>query len=239
MLEERPLVTDIILAFSNRSLDNMSLCYGDTVNSLKNREVFLGQLGLEYRDLVCAKQIHADRVAYVAEKDRGRGALSYETSVADTDAFVTDKKNVPLAIFTADCLSIFLHDVKNPAIGLIHAGWRSTKENISAKTITLMQERFSSRPQDLCVNFGPCIRSCCYEVGSDFKEIFPSGVAQRNDRYYLDLIAINKEQLLGLGVKKNNMSDSEVCTCCLNKEFFSYRREGQACGRMMSVAMMR
>lgn len=230
---------DLICAFSNRSLQNMSLSYGDTANSLENRKHFLGQLGLEYHDLVCAKQTHASKVMYAKEEDRGRGALSFESSIEDTEAFITDKRNLPLAIFTADCLSIFLFDSKTPAVGLIHAGWRSTKENIAAKTIVSMREKFNTAAKDLYASFGPCIRSCCYEVGSDFKEIFPSGVDQKGSRFFLDLIAINRQQLLSSGVKEQNLSDSEVCTSCQNEEFFSYRREGNKCGRMMSVMMLK
>ncbi len=230
---------DLICAFSNRRLQNMSLSYGDTANSLENRKLFLGQLGLELGDLVCAKQVHASRVKYAAEEDRGRGALSFESSIEDTDAFITDKRNLPLAVFTADCLSIFLYDSKTPAVGLIHAGWRSTKENIAAKTIKSMREKFNTAAQDIYASFGPCIRNCCYEVGSDFKEIFLSGVTQRGNRLFLDLIAINRQQLLSSGVKEQNLSDSEICTSCHNEEFFSYRREGKGCGRIMSVMMIR
>lgn len=239
MAEQSLTNIDLICAFSNRRLNNMSLSYGDTANSLKNRKLFLGQLGLELSDLVCAKQVHASKVMYAKEEDRGRGALYFEDSIEDTDAFITDKRNLPLAIFTADCLSIFLYDSKTPAVGLIHAGWRSTKENICAKTIISMREKFNTAPQDLYASFGPCIRSCCYEVGSDFKVIFPSGVAQKGGRLFLDLIAVNKQQLLSLGVREENMSDSEACTSCQNEEFFSYRKEGKGCGRMMSVMMLK
>jgi copper oxidase (laccase) domain-containing protein len=57
----------------------------------------------DYQDLVCAKQMHASSVSFAQEKDRGKGALSYENAIPDTDALITDKKNLPLAVFTADC----------------------------------------------------------------------------------------------------------------------------------------
>lgn len=231
--------TGLICAFSSRRFSNMSLFYADTSNSLENRKDFLKDFGLDYHDLVCAKQVHASTIKYAKEEDRGRGAFSYDDAIADTDAFITDKRNLPLAIFTADCLSVFLYDTKTPAIALIHAGWRSTKENISDKAIRLMQEKFNTRTQDLCAGFGPCIRSCCYEVSVEFRQFFPAGVIQRDGSYYLDLIGINKKQILVAGVKEKNIFDSKVCTSCQNGEFFSYRKEGKACGRMMSVAMLK
>lgn len=228
-----------ISVFSSRHLGNMSLCYSDTSNSIDNRRDFLRESGLDYRDLVCAKQVHASAVLYAKEEDKGKGALAYDSSISDTDAFITDKRNLPLAIFTADCLSIFLYDLKTPAIGLAHAGWRSTKENIAAKTVNLMREKFSSRLQDLCVGFGPCIRSCCYEVGQDFRELFPGAVTNRGGRHYLDLVGINKKQILDSGVKEENIFDSHACTSCQNKEFFSFRKEGKKSGRIMSVIMLK
>lgn len=235
MFEEQP---GLICATSSRHQGNMSLVYGDTKGALKNREYFLQGLGINYQDLVCARQVHGSCARYVRDEDKGRG-VSYGTAVADTDALVTDKKNLALAVFTADCLSIFLYDAKTPAIGLIHAGWQSTKENIAAKTLRLMQREFHTRLEDLSVGFGPAIRSCCYEVGGDFADFFPDGLTTRNNRYYLDLVGINKKQILASGAQEVNIFDSCHCTSCQNKDFFSYRKEGKNCGRMMSVIMLK
>lgn len=230
---------DVICAASSRHLGNMSLFYGDTKTALKNRKNFLEGLGIGYRDLVCARQVHGSRVRYATEDDKGKGASSYGSAFANTDAFITDKKRLPLAIFTADCLSIFLYYSKKPAIGLIHAGWRSTKENIIARTLQSMKGEFSIHIEDLLVGFGPSIRSCCYEVGADFNNFFPNELIKRDNRYYLDLVQISKKQLLDSGVKETNIFDSKHCTSCLGKDFFSYRREKNTCGRMMSVMMLK
>lgn len=229
-----------VSVFSRRLSQNMSLFYGDTREALSNRKIFLQSLGINYRDLVCAKQIHASGIRYVKEEDRGKGALSYANAIADTDALITDKRNLPLAIFTADCLSIFLYDHQTPAISLIHAGWQgSSKEYIATKTVKFMQEKFNTRLGDLCVGLGPAIRSCCYEVGEEFRDYFTGGLTERNGRYYLDLVSINKQQFLDLGVKEKNIFDSKICTSCQNEDFFSFRKEGETCGRIMSVTMLK
>lgn len=217
----------------------MSLCYGDTAGSLESRRVFLGALGVDYRGLICAKQAHKANVRYAQEIDRGKGALSYENAIADTDAFITDKPNLPLAVFSADCLSVFLYDPKTPAIGLAHAGWRSTQENIIAKTLRLMRDKFNTRAEDLYAGLGPSIRNCCYKVGAEFAGLFAYGLLKNNAHYYLDLAGINRKQLLDSGVRGINIFDSGICTSCQNEELFSYRREGKDCGRMMSVIMLK
>jgi YfiH family protein len=228
----------LICAFSTRILGNMSLCYGDTKDSLENRKNFLQELGINYQDLVCAQQVHGDKTRYVRETDKGKGAMSYETAISNTDALVTDKKNLPLAIFTADCLSIFLYDPKTPAIGLVHAGWKSIRLNIVARTLRLMQEKFDTEVKDLSIGFGPAIRNCCYAVEKEFTDFFNYGLTQKDGHYYLDLVEINKRQLLDLGIKDKNIFDFGICTVCRNIEFFSYREEGNNCGRMMSVMML-
>ncbi|MCX5707252.1 MAG: peptidoglycan editing factor PgeF [Candidatus Omnitrophica bacterium] len=231
--------SEIAYGFSSRSLGNMSLYHGNTESSLDNRKHFLSNLGINWRDLICAKQVHASNVKLVTEKEKGRGAFSYDAALADTDALITDRKNLPLAVFTADCHSIFLFDPKTPAVGLVHAGWRSSKEKITLKAVKLMQEKFNTLAENLLVSFGPVIRNCCYEVGSEFKNHFPQDIVERGSRLFLDLIRTNKRDLHSLGVKERNIFDPAICTSCNNEGFFSYRKEGKSCGRMMSVVMLR
>lgn len=229
----------LIHAFSTRRHRNMSFCYGETKYSLDNRKNFLNKSGIDYHNLVCASQVHGSQIRYAQEEDRGKGGLSYDSSIPDTDALITDKRNLALAIFTADCLPIFLYEPKKPAIGLIHASWRSSKENLTSKTVQLMKKLFNIRSEDLYVGFGPAIRKCCYEVGEEFGKFFSFGLSKRNGSYYLDLAGINKKQLLDLGVSKASIFDSGICTSCQNKEFFSYRKEGRKSGRMISVITLK
>jgi len=238
-LSKLPAQVNLVIAFSTRRHGDMSLYYGGISEALNNRRDFLSSLGIDYRDLVCARQIHGDRVRYATEEDKGSGANSYGGSIPDTDAFITDKKNVPIAVFTADCLSIFIYDPKTPSIGLVHAGWRSSKKKIVSKAISLMQAKFNTKPQDFYVGFGSSIRGCCCEVSSDFKSYFSDGLTEKNGRFYLDLAGLNKNELLTLGLKEENIFPPQDCTFCHNDAFFSYRKEGLACGRQMSVIMLK
>ncbi len=204
---------------------------------MNNRRDFLSSLGIDYRDLVCARQVHGDSIRYVTEEDRGSGANSYGGSIADTEGFITDKMNIPIAVFTVDCLSAFIYDSTTPAIGLVHCGWRSSKERIASRTVRLMQAKFNTKPQDLYIGFGSSIRGCCYEVSSGFKSYFSGGLTEKNGRFYLDLTDLNKKEFLALGLKEENIFPPQACTFCNNDEFFSYRKEGLVCGRGMSVMM--
>jgi YfiH family protein len=230
--------TGVCAAVSRRSDGNMSLSYGDTQYSLRNRRNFLSGRGINYEQVVAVQQVHAGVVHYVDDLDRGRGADAYATAIPDADALVTGKRHVPLAVLTADCLGIFLYDPKTPAIGLAHAGWKGTREKIAENTVQFMQHYCGSRPQDISVFFGPSIRKCCYEVGEEFRILFPHEVAERDDRLFFDLAAVNKKQLLDAGIRREHIRDPGVCTCCNSEEYFSYRREGRECGRILFVFML-
>lgn len=232
-------LNSIIAAFSKRQDGNMSLCYGDTAASLENRKRFLDAIGINYRDLICAKQVHGKNVEYAAGENKGRGALDYESSFDDTDGFVTDKRGLPIAILTADCLSVFIYDPLRPAIAILHAGWRGSEKNICAEGIRVMRERFGSQPQTLLIGFGPSIRSCCFEVEKDFKSNFPFGLIKRGGRIFMDIALINQRQLAACGVKEENIFDPEVCTFSDNDNYFSFRKEAEGAGRLISVIMLK
>ncbi len=236
---EKFALASVTAAFSNRADGNMSLAYGPAKGSAANRKKFLDSIGIDCRSLVCAKQVHGKNVEYVSEQDRGRGSLDYASSLADTDGFFTDKKGVPVAILTADCLSVFIYDPKKPAIAILHAGWRSTEQNICGEGIRVMQQKFGSQPQRMLVGFGPSIRSCCFEVEKDFKSNFPFGLINRDGRIFMDLSLVNQQQLVSAGVREENIFDPKICTFTENGNYFSFRKEAQAAGRMVSVIMLK
>jgi len=225
--------------FSRRSHGNMSLVYADTAGATQNRKRFLEGLGIDYRNLACGQQIHGSAVVFVTEKERGRGALAHQDAISACDALVTASKGIPIAVFTADCLSVFLLDKKTPSVAIVHAGRRSTAERILSKTIGLLRERFKTGPEDIHLYFGPAIGSCCYGVNAEFANSFKPHIIEHNGNYYLDLAAANRDQAREEGVPLENISDSCLCTSCLRQDFFSYRREAGNCGRMISVIMLK
>ncbi|MDD5236736.1 MAG: peptidoglycan editing factor PgeF [Candidatus Omnitrophica bacterium] len=224
-----------LACFSNRSLD-LGFASADIE---KNRKEFLRKLGINYADLVCCQQPHGGKVGIVGKKDIGKGVASFATAVPDCDALVTVERNIPLAVFTADCLSIFIFATKRHAVGIVHAGWRGSKEEIIKNTLKAMFDKFGVTPGELLIGFGPAIRSCCYEVTGEFKDHFQDGLIEKDGKIYLDLVKINLAQLGSMGVTPENVFDCSFCTAHNNGEFFSYRKEGKAAGRMMSLVMLK
>lgn len=225
-----------IAAFSCGRLD---LGFSNEHNFQGKRKVFLKKLRINFPDLICLQQVHGNRILLAAEKEKGRGALEYNSAIPGYDGLVTRESFLPLAVFTADCLSIFILDTKQRLAGILHAGWRGTKDNILLAALRILKQEFSGRAEDIICGFGPGIRSCCYEVGPEFADYFSHRLIRRRGKFFLDLVEANFRQLLDAGILKKNITDSSICTSCQNKDFFSYRKEGPAAGRMMSVIMMK
>lgn len=220
------------LIHSSKVVSFFSLKAQGDMSEASVREGFLSKAGVNYRDLVCAEQVHAGEAGCVSRADRGK-------LIAGADALVTAEKGLPLVVFTADCLSVFLYDAGSCAVALAHAGWRSSSRKITTRTVELMREEFGTLPEGLCAGFGPAIRSCCFEVGEEFEELFPGYLSLRNKARYLDLAQANKDELLESGVKEENIFDSQFCTKCSSGKFFSYRREKSGAGRMISLIMLK
>lgn len=187
--------------------------------------------GISVSALAWARQVHGSQVIVADE-----GLLS--GSLKEADAFVTDCKNIPIAIRTADCLPIFLFDPPHQAIGIVHAGWKGTQKEIVKETFEVMQGIYKTDCEDILVGFGPSIRNCCYEVGKDVARYFPNATSTHNGKLFIDLIKANRDQLFSLGVERPQLFDARICTAC-DRNYFSFRRDKEKAGRMVSVMMIK
>ena len=220
-----------VLAFtSDASIDFTPACL-DSPLTRAQQEYLKAQTGWEIPQVFWRKQVHGHRVI------PAQGRASDCAAHPPADGFVTNQQGLPIAIRTADCLPVFIFDPVKKALGLAHAGWKGTKAQIAVKTIKTMQDKFGSRCYDLQIGLGPAIRGCCYKVGGEFKDYFPQDLIQREGELYLDMIAANRRQLLSAGVLARNIFDSQACTSC-DRKYFSFRRDGEKAGRMVSVMML-
>src|ERR1017187_2392036 len=105
---------------------NMSLTGSDKKEIvIENRTAFFNYLGLNYDSVVLQKQIHSDIITYI----------SREGAIGESDAFITGKFNIGLAISSADCTPVFIYDKKKKVIAGVHSGWRGTEKKILQKTL--------------------------------------------------------------------------------------------------------
>jgi polyphenol oxidase len=175
--------------------------------------------------ITTAQQIHSARVLDACGRKGER--------IGEGDAIVSAEAGVAIGVRTADCVPILMADPETRMVACVHAGWRGTAENIVDAAVRTQVAR-GCRPADLRVAIGPSIGSCCYEVGAEvasrFERWLPGATA--GGRLALDLPAINEIQLLEAGVRE--IWKSGECTYCRPERFFSFRRDKENPGRMLS-----
>ncbi|RYD34282.1 MAG: laccase domain-containing protein [Verrucomicrobiaceae bacterium] len=158
-----------------------------------------------------AEQVHGTEVAVVpgsATMDAPDGL----PVVPGVDGLITNEPGVVLAIYVADCGPIWLADRETGAIGLLHSGKKGTEGNILAKALEAMALKFGTRPENVTVVLGPCIRPPQYDV--DFAAEIGRQAGQAGIVDYHDL-------------GENTGTDPE--------KHYSYRMEKGITGRMMAL----
>jgi len=206
-------------------------------NVIENRKRFFKMLGINYKNIITLKQVHSNKVIKVTKKDKGKGALNFEESVAEADAMITTEYNLPLVVFTADCMPIFFLEEKERIIGIAHSGWKGSLNNIAGEVVKKIVEQ-GGKLENIIAGLGIAIGNCCYEVKEDVYSLFNKKfIIKRDNKYFLDIYKVNKEHLLTSGIKEENIYISNFCTSCNNNLCFSYRKEKQT-GRMASVIML-
>ena len=172
-------------------------------------------------DYTSVKQIHS---ATVFHAGRETGCLG------QGDAIVSVEPGVIVGVRTADCVPVLLVDPIRRIVAAVHAGWRGTVQRI----VQVAVEQMGSDPARLLAVIGPCIGECCYEVGSEVSERFRATFPERTDLSHIDLTEANRRQLLESGLDPANIEVSGLCARC-NPDLDSFRRDGEAAGRMVAA----
>ena len=206
---------------------NIGMHRGDSEeNVAKNHEILASALGYDVKKLVFAHQVHSDIILPVKEQDcRGLDHHCYP----ECDGLITNTPGLALAIFTADCTPILLHDSATGAVGAVHAGWRGTAMDIAGKAVRAMAKHYGSDPENIRAAIGPNIGFCCFqtdaEVPEAMLETFGTDVEKYiravDGKYYVNLKEINRHALNRAGVR--SVEISEECTACAPGRFWSHR----------------
>lgn len=168
-------------------------------------------------------QVHGDRIVLAHEA----------ANLPEADGIISDNPQDMLGILTADCLPILAWSDDPPLIAAFHGGWRSLAKGIVATGLRRMQSMGGRR---IHISLGPAIGPCCFEVGADVAAAFPAAT-QRHEggKHFLNLWEIAISQARQSGIEVPTIRTVRLCTMCQAALFFSYRREGSATGRNISL----
>jgi YfiH family protein len=216
-----------MIFFSDTSDGNISYHVTDDKQSVDKARANLAiKYNFDLSSLHYMEQIHSNIVKEVSD----------DINPQRCDALITNKKDTPLMVMVADCIPIIFYDPIQEAIGVAHAGREGTFQNISKNTVDALVSHYQCDPKNIEVTLGPSIQKCCYEVSNEIANYTAQNFGKEfvSERY-IDLQKINTMQLLNCGIKKENISVSNICTKCSNKPYFSYRKD-KNCGRFAGVA---
>lgn len=191
------------------------------------------------------RQVHGDHIQSVHASQEN---LLFEAIPGD--GLITDAVNRFISVGTADCTPILLLDPVKRVSAAIHAGWRGSVQDIAGKAVRKMMSDYHCNPEDLFTGIGPSIKPCCFEVGLDVVESVyentPYGewvfsqkeMPQGVEKHRLDLVRLNRLQLIEAGVPAQQIEAAGLCTHCLPNLFYSFRRDKKKMGNMVSGIML-
>lgn len=212
---------------------NLSYTRGDSKEAVdRNFGIIAEALGRKTADIVCADQTHTVNIRSVTSADAGKGIVR-EKDYRDVDGLITDEPGLVLATFYADCVPLFFVDTEHRAVGLSHSGWRGTVNRMGERTLLAMREAYGTRPEKVTAAIGPSICMQCYEVGEDvareFRQAYEAEIMAEilkekgNGKYLLNLWKANYHVLTESGMLPDNITVTNICTCCNPAYLFSHR----------------
>jgi len=209
-------------------------------NIKKNLRIVKNKISKSSKNIFLLHQVHSNKFVFIDKN------FKFNKKKIKADAVITNHIKLPIAVLTADCAPILLHDRKNNIIAAIHAGWKGALSGIIKKVIDFMKKKGCDK-KFITAAIGPCINQFNYNVGEDFKRKF----LQKNKKnkiffkrkkniLYFDLPNFVKFQLLSN--KITNIDMKNIDTFNKKNNFFSARQslrlKHDDYGRNISIIMI-
>ena len=206
---------------------------------LKNLEIVSSKIKAIPKKIVLLNQVHSNKFHYISKNSQLNNRL-------EGDALVTDRRNVPIAILTADCAPVLIYDENKEMIAAIHAGWKGAYKDIVKKVVRFMIKKGCS-PENITAAIGPCISNNNYEIREDFIKKFIKKdkkniifFKKTKHKNYFNLNKYIHFQLKSLNIKKIDVINKD--TFKAKNNFFSARRSinqnENDYGRNISIIMI-
>ncbi|MEO7332254.1 MAG: peptidoglycan editing factor PgeF [Minicystis sp.] len=209
---------------------------------LENRRRAARTLGVPVEKLYYLSQVHGTVARLLTGEEPWDEVLR-----SPGDITVSRTPGVGCAVRSADCVTVLLGEVESGAVAAIHSGWKGTVVNaVNAGVCALREAIGSPARSEIVAAVGPHIERCCFEVGDDVaaqlaacSPLGEGAVLRGGAKARVDLRRIIHAQLEAAGIAASAIDDVPGCTVCDSGRFFSYRRDGQVGGRLLSAIAVR
>ncbi|MDD3797325.1 MAG: polyphenol oxidase family protein, partial [Lachnospiraceae bacterium] len=112
----------------------------------------------------------------------------------------------------------------------------------------VMGREYGTRPEDVTAAIGPSICQDCYEVSEDvidqFRPAYPEALwpslfyKKENQKYQLNLWEACRQNFLSAGLRPENISLPDICTCCNPDFLYSHRASHGKRGNLAAFLML-
>lgn len=216
--------------------------YNDESTSLEDSyKLICKDLKINRTKIIRPFQTHTDCVKIVENN---------KENLENVDGIITKEKGLVTSLTFADCTPLFFYDTEKNIIANIHSGWKGTLNKIGQKAVLKMIKELNCNPKDIICCIGPAIGKCHFEVDEDVKELFKKEFAytkrindiivkgkmkEEKQKYNIDTNLINRLILEEVGLKTENIIESNICTVCNSDYIHSYRTEKELSGRNTAI----
>ena len=209
-------------------------------NVNKNLKIVKRKISKKSKEIFLVRQIHSNKFIFLSKNTK------IKNRKINADAIITERKKIPIAVLTADCVPLLLFDKKRKMIAAIHAGWRGALKGIINKVIKFMLKKGCSK-KHITAAIGPSINSKNYNVKIDFKDKFikkdkenKKFFKNKKNVIYFDLPNFVRSQLKSNEI--TNIDMINIDTFDKKNNFFSARRSLRLkyddYGRNISIIMI-
>jgi YfiH family protein len=209
-------------------------------NVKKNLQIVKKKINKSVKDIFLLHQIHSNKFVYIDDK------YNLKTKPR-ADAIITNQRNLPIAVLTADCVPVLIYDQDINMISVIHAGWKGAYKGIVKNVIKFMFKQ-GCKSKTITAVIGPCISMKNYEVKKDFIDKFIKKNKKNNvffkkikNKTFFSLNGYIYSQLKSLNVKNIEIINKD--TFDIKNNFFSARRSNSRnendYGRNISIIMLK
>ena len=206
-----------------RSL-NIGLLTGDEAGAVReNRHRLAGAVGIDPRDVLIGRQVHAAEVAWHDQRQPEQAFAEPGPQLDEFDGQATASESLAPLVLVADCLPVAL--AGPGGVAMVHCGWRGLAKGVIARGVEAVGAAAAA--------IGPGIGPCCYEVGEEVLEAFEHLGPGISEGRMLNLVEVARRLLAESGVSE--VEASELCTSCSEELFFSHRRDAGRTGRQAGV----
>lgn len=158
----------------------------------------------------------------------------------EADAVVSAASEAAVGVVTADCVPILAASEDGRVVAAIHAGWRGLAAGVVEAGLAALAGAASGTP--LVAAIGPAARGCCYEVDEPVRRALAARYPGLIDEWFrpgrpghgqLDLSGLATAVVALFGVENTRIGVAQRrCTICDSAAFESFRRDGDAAGRL-------